>query len=171
MAGGAGRPVRYRSAYAEQARKLCLLGAGDEQLADFFEIDEETLNGWMAARQDFHAAVTEGRAELDGAVERSLIQRALGYSHSEEKVFAYQGKAIVVSTKKHYPPDTAACIFWLKNRQPERWRDKHDHEHTGADGGPVQVSGIVAQPVIGSAEDWAREAATYQKLLTNTKSR
>jgi hypothetical protein len=25
---------------------------------------------------------------------------------------------------ERYPPDTAAAIFWLKNRQPKHWRDK-----------------------------------------------
>ena len=142
------------------------MGASDAQLADFFTVQLETLNDWKAAHADFRAAVTDARAELDTAVERSLFQRATGYSHPEDKVFTYQGKAVVVPTTKHYPPDTTACVFWLKNRQPGRWRDRQSHEHTGADGGPVQVSGIVAQPVIGTAEDWAREAAIYQKLLT-----
>ena len=167
MAGGVGRPGRYRACFANQARKLCLLGAGDAQLADFFAVTEKQLNDWKAVHPDFLAAVTDARAELDSAVERALLQRATGYAHPEDRVFAYQGKAVVVPTTKHYPPDTTACIFWLKNRQPERWRDRQSHEHTGADGGPVQVSGIVAQPVIGSAEDWAREAAIYQKLLTH----
>ena len=27
---------------------------------------------------------------------------------------------------EHYPPDTTAAIFWLKNRQPEKWRDKKE---------------------------------------------
>jgi hypothetical protein len=25
---------------------------------------------------------------------------------------------------KHYPPDTTACIFWLKNRKPREWRNR-----------------------------------------------
>jgi hypothetical protein len=32
------------------------------------------------------------------------------------------------TVRKHYPPDVTACIFWLKNRQPEKWRDVHRHE-------------------------------------------
>jgi hypothetical protein len=31
-----------------------------------------------------------------------------------------------------------AAIFWLKNRQRGKWRDKIEQEVTGADGGPVQ---------------------------------
>lgn len=25
---------------------------------------------------------------------------------------------------KHYPPDTTACIFWLKNQKPKEWHDR-----------------------------------------------
>jgi len=31
---------------------------------------------------------------------------------------------------KHYPADVTACIFWLKNRLPAEWRDRHDQHHT-----------------------------------------
>jgi hypothetical protein len=27
--------------------------------------------------------------------------------------------------------DTTAAIFWLKNRQPDRWRDRREFEHGG----------------------------------------
>jgi hypothetical protein len=32
---------------------------------------------------------------------------------------------------KCYPPDTAAASLWLRNRQPAKWRDKTDVEHSG----------------------------------------
>jgi hypothetical protein len=34
------------------------------------------------------------------------------------------GKVIRVPVIVHVPPDTTACIVWLKNRQPDRWRDR-----------------------------------------------
>ena len=47
------------------------------------------------------------------------------------KLFSYEG-AITDEREivKHYPPDTAALIFWLKNRQPGRWRYKAEIDHT-----------------------------------------
>lgn len=33
--------------------------------------------------------------------------------------------------EKDVPPDTTAAIFWLKNRKPEEWRDKHETELSG----------------------------------------
>lgn len=32
------------------------------------------------------------------------------------------------------PPDTTSCIFWLKNRQKDKWRDKTEQEVTVNDG-------------------------------------
>ena len=40
---------------------------------------------------------------------------------------------------KHYAPDTTAIIYWLKNRQPQNWRDTREIEMTGAGGGPLVI--------------------------------
>lgn len=69
-----------------------------------------------------------------------MFERAIGYSHPEEKVFCNNGEVIVHKTTKHYPPDTQAGIFLLTNRQRSRFRDKKDLEHTGKDGGPVALT-------------------------------
>jgi hypothetical protein len=45
-------------------------------------------------------------------------------------VSQYEGRITITPLKKHYPPDTTACIFWLKNRQPQQWRDKNKSEPT-----------------------------------------
>jgi hypothetical protein len=57
-----------------------------------------------------------------------------------EKVFQFQGQIIRAETKEHVPPDTTAGIFWLKNRRPEAWRERQQHEHTGKDGEPIQIN-------------------------------
>lgn len=35
--------------------------------------------------------------------------------------------------------DNTAMIFYLKNRAPDEWRDRREHGHTGASGGPVEM--------------------------------
>jgi hypothetical protein len=126
----AGPRSAYRAAYAEQARKLCLLlGADDQELARFFEVPPATLQDWLASVPEFAAAVSAGRTLADADVADRLWRRAIGYSHAAVRIFSHQGKALEVAYTEHYPPDTAACLFWLKSRQPEKWRDRVEHEH------------------------------------------
>lgn len=128
-----GRPSKYKPEFAEQAYKLCLLGATNEDMANFFEIDVATLKRWRASKEDFCAALKRGKAEADGVIAESLFHRAKGYSHPEDKIFQNNGVPVIVPTTKHYPPDTVAAIFWLKNRRPDLWRDKRDLEVTNTD--------------------------------------
>ncbi|MGV8823024.1 terminase [Methylibium petroleiphilum] len=123
----------------EQARKLCLLGATDQEVADFFEVSTRTIYRWKALHDAFCQALKAGKAEADDRVERSLFSRATGYEHDEVDIRVVDHRIVQTRLRKYYPPDTTAAIFWLKNRKPEEWRDKIDHEHGGAGGGPLQV--------------------------------
>lgn len=122
------RPSKYRPEFVEQATKLCKLGATDRELADFFKVSESTLNLWKLEHAEFSESLKRGKQEADERVEQSLYRRALGYSHDAVHVSNYQGAVTLTPIVEHYPPDTTACIFWLKNRQPEVWRDRFDVE-------------------------------------------
>ncbi len=129
MAGG--RPTKYDKKYCKLATRSCFLGSTDEELAKLFEISVATLNTWKKKHPQFLASIKKGKEEADENVARSLYDRAMGYSHKEDKIFNNNGKALVVKTTKHYPPEVAAAIFWLKNRQRNKWRDKQEFEHSG----------------------------------------
>ena len=121
----AGVPSSYRTEYAEQGRKLCLLlGATDEELSRFFAISPATLADWLAEVPAFAAAVKAGRELADAEVADRLYRRAIGYSHDAVRVFSDHSVDYVES----YPPDITACIFWLKSRQPERWRERVEQD-------------------------------------------
>jgi hypothetical protein len=126
-----GRPSAYKSAFAEQAEKLCRLGATDADLAEFFKVSTQTISAWSNRYPEFLHARKAGKDEAGDRIERSLYHRAVGYTFDSEKVFQFQGKVVRAKTREHIPPDVIACIFWLKNRRPELWRDKHDVEHSG----------------------------------------
>ncbi|AEG59362.1 terminase [Desulforamulus ruminis] len=129
----AGRPSKYKEEYAEQAYKLCLLGATDKELADFFNTSEQTLNTWKKKHPEFLESLKKGKIEADAVIAQKLYHRAKGYSHPSTKFATYEGQITdQVEYTEHYPPDTAAAIFWLKNRQPSKWRDKQDVEHSGS---------------------------------------
>lgn len=127
----AGRPTDYRPEYAGQAQKLCELGATDIEIADFFGVDVSTIYRWKHAQPEFCEAVCVGKEALDARVERSLYNRAVGYSFESEKVFNYQGEVVRAPIREHVPPDPSAALNWLKNRQPDKWRDKQEVEHSG----------------------------------------
>ena len=63
-------------------------------------------------------------AEVAAYVAESLYHRARGYVHEEDKIFQHEGMPVIVPTMKHYAPDTNACSLWLRNRQPDKWRDQ-----------------------------------------------
>ena len=139
-----GRPTAYRPEYVEQVYKLCLLRATDAELADFFGVSEQTLNAWKRAHPEFLESITRGKTVADANVASRLYDRAMGYSHEAVKIFMPAGvsEPIYAPYTEHYPPDTAAASLWLRNRQPAKWRDKLDHEHTGQGGGPIQFERI-----------------------------
>lgn len=126
-----GRPTLYRPVYDEQAEKLCKLGATDKELADFFDVTEQTINNWKGEFPAFFESIKRGKVEADANVADRLYQRAMGYSHPDVHVSNYQGEVTLTDLIKHYPPDPTAAIFWLKNRQSAKWRDKTDLEHSG----------------------------------------
>ena len=145
-----GRPSAYQPQFAEQAFKLCLLGATDRQMADIFGVSEQTLNAWKVEHPDFLESLARGKTAADAKVAESLYKRALGYSHSAVKVFMPAGAEAPVYAPytEHYPPDTQAASWWLKNRHPDMWRDRQEHELSGKDGAPLMPAVSV---VIGAA--------------------
>lgn len=144
-----GRPSAFRPEYVEQARALTPLGATDSDLANTFGVTPRTIQTWKTSHPEFLHALKGGKAEADLTVTGSLFQRARGYEWDEEvpiklKTVLYDNGKRLSETEtiemrtvhRVVPPDTTACIFWLKNRRKDVWRDRQ--EHTGQDGGPIE---------------------------------
>jgi hypothetical protein len=129
----AGRPSSYKAEYAEQAKKLALLGATDQEMADFFKVDVRTVHRWKHEHDEFCHALKAGKEAADDRVERSLYQRAIGYEQDEVKIFMPGGakEPVYAPFRAKVAPDTTAAIFWLKNRRSADWRDKQEIEHSG----------------------------------------
>lgn len=149
-----GRPTDYRPEYAEQAKKLTLLGATDVELADFFQVAVSTISRWKVMQPEFSEALKVGKDAADERVAQSLYHRALGYSHPEVDIRVVEGQIVQTPLIKHYPPDTTAAIFWLKNRRKEEWRDKVDVDHGVQPDNPLielfsQLAGKTLKPGAG----------------------
>jgi hypothetical protein len=130
-----GRPSTYRPEYADQAHNLALLGLTEDTIAATLEITTKCLNAWKYMHPAFGEALKRGKQPADGEVVRSLYERATGYRWTEQQAFKVKrGKDIeeiqVIEVERRVPPETVAGIFWLKNRQRENWRDKHEVDVT-----------------------------------------
>lgn len=124
----AGRPSKIFKIDKDQLKILTISGFTEHQIANFFKINKSTLTRWKQKNKEFCTTLKTWKHEADEVVERSLYQRAIGYSHKSEKIFQYEGKIIRTETVEHYPPDPTSMIFWLKNRKKEEWRDKTESE-------------------------------------------
>lgn len=123
-----GRPAAYRPEFAEEAYRRCLLGATDEDLAQYFGVNSSMLNRWKQSHKEFRESLRNGKDYADSFVAASLYRRAIGYSCQETIAHVIDGQVVLTEVVRNYPPDTTACIFWLKNRQPRQWRDKVELE-------------------------------------------
>jgi hypothetical protein len=95
---------------------------------------------------------TDG-VQSDNRVERSLYNRAVGYSFQAEKIFCNKDGIVThVPYIEHVPPDVTAQIFWLKNRDPAHWRNAWQLEH-------VTGKYIISDKPM-TEEEWIRERAT-----------
>lgn len=133
-----GRPTKYEAKFNKQAEKLCKLGATDKEMSDFFEVSESTLNLWKLEHPKFSESIKRGKIVADAEVSEKLFKRATGYNHPDVDIKMFEGKIITTKLTKHYPPDTTAAIFWLKNRQKKNWRDKQEIGLTDKDGEDVE---------------------------------
>ena len=117
---------KYQDSFATQAEHIYRLGATDAEAAEFFKVSTGTIHSWARRYPAFAAALRTGKDEPDERVVRSLYQRAIGYVVETGKVVMVDGKPEFFKYREHVQPDTTACIFWLKNRRPQEWREKSE---------------------------------------------
>ena len=134
----------------------------DIEVADMLGIGLSTLYRWKLDHPAFARVFKLGKAAADDRVERSLYSRAIGYDYIAEKAAMTRHGQKTMRYRAHIPPDTAAAVWYLKNRRPDRWRDSFRHEHTGSPYDAIedpaelrallikqaQALGLIAPPII-----------------------
>lgn len=78
-------------------------GLTDEQIAKKIGINAGTLYDWIKKYPEISKSLKRGKEVVDFQVEKALLSSAL------------EG-------------NTTAQIFWLKNRRPDKWRDKQKED-------------------------------------------
>lgn len=126
-----GRPTKLNMGNLKKAIVLAEEGKLLPQISKEMNITPKTVYMWQKRYPSFCNALKSGRVIVDDTVELNLLTRALGFDYEEqsiEEVTNNLGEKIIRKkiTKKKFAPDVTAQIFWLKNRQPERWKDRKE---------------------------------------------
>jgi len=105
-------------------------GLTDKEIADKMGITKSTFYVWKKEFSDFSDSLKKGKEVIDYEVEKALIKAACGYMSTEiiRERDPKNGEMVVVKEVTRFvPPNVTALIFWLKNRRPDKWRDKVDN--------------------------------------------
>lgn len=171
-----GRPTKFNKINLEQVEILAGYGLIDTQIADVLGICEDSLNVYKK-NPLFSEALKKGKIKSDTEVVKTLYKRALGFSYDEityeksnvgglgvgiskekiEKIKhcdTYKTKVVT----KLVVPDVLAQIFWLKNRQSDKWRDVH------------QVNGVPAANITINFHTNGKPANSNRDLLSSAQT-
>ena len=149
----------------ESVRRLAEDGFSAAEIARRIGIDERCFARWKRKHKDFAEAIELGKSAADFEVVRALYKKAIGYNVALNKTYKLKkvdydpdtGKKLreyeEIATgvdETFVPADLRAGTFWLKNRQPDRWRDRPDKEITD---GEDEVGGTVELPEADSIDE------------------
>lgn len=99
-----------RAAYLEKLKEGGRRGASAQEIGIVYE----TVRAHLHSDPAFKIAVEDAEMEANELVEDALREAALA-------------------------GNVVACQVWLYNRDPERWKDRRQHQHTGPDGGEIPL--------------------------------
>ena len=112
-------------------------GLTNEEMARSMGVHRATLQRWMVDHSDICDAIKRGRLLACEAIENALFKKATGMV-LEDTVEEYKGElrdgkpsngtVTKRTVRRQVPPDTAAVIFYLKNRMPDRYSDQRTVE-------------------------------------------
>lgn len=130
----AGRKSKYQEyvqPYLKRVEHLCRMGATEQEICQKLGVSVARFGEYKKEFQELRESLKKGRSDADDTVEAALFRRATGYTTEEVKTNTYvdnnnNQRQFRVSVTKEIPPDTTAAIFWLKNRRPEKWRDRQE---------------------------------------------
>lgn len=123
------------------AAALARRGFTDDQIAAALDppVGARTFQEWKKKHPGFADIIHEAKHLPDIIAEDSLFKRVRGFETTETHVEVKDGSRKVKKVTRNVAPDVTACIFWLKNRRPDIWKDVRRSEITGPDGAPIRI--------------------------------
>jgi len=121
----AGRPSQYDPALCDDAREFIAQGFSLTAFAGHLGVSRQTVYNWADQHPEFLDAVKSGQA--GGVLWWEKANRNLALTG--------EGNA-------------TACVFGLKNRAADEWRDVTRTEHTGPDGKPIEAVQRIERTIV-----------------------
>lgn len=110
-------------------------GLTNEQIAENMGVNRDTLYDWQKKFPEFSDALKSTKEITVYEVEDALYKAAKGYWVEESTTtITATGKKHTEIRKKWIAPNTTAQIFFLKNKDPENWRERNDISITESNG-------------------------------------
>jgi hypothetical protein len=117
---------------------LAKKGVTNIDIAKSLGITESTFYEWNDKYPEFSLSLKKYKGLADIEVENALFKTAVGFDYDENKYERVKNNKtgkysmqLVQKTVKKVTGNATAQIFYLKNRMPDRYRDKTIHEHSG----------------------------------------
>lgn len=109
-------------------------GITETELMKRLDVSRTTYYKWKESKKEFREAIERGKRGQIQVVENQLLKKILGYTVEEtEERQDEHGNVLERKIKtKFINPDTTSMIFWLKNRNPDEWKDRIENNHTGS---------------------------------------
>lgn len=126
-------------------------GVSPKEIAERLGVHYSTFHAWVKKGRDgeeryapLAVVLTQAKKEPDRQVEAALLKRAIGYQYEEvtqdEKLDRDGNVQVLKKTvTRDVPPHLTSIIFFLANRQPERWRK----DPIGTPNGKEAMTGVV----------------------------
>jgi len=122
-----GPPTKYNPLYHPTMIRLAAqTGKINEEIAKEIGICKKTLHLWKNKYPEVDEALARGKEEPNKTVEQDAYDCAHGYYYTEELAHFHKGKWRKTIIRKYVPKNSVAAMFWLKNRMPDKWKDKHE---------------------------------------------
>lgn len=117
-------------------------GLTDKQIAENIGINRKTLYEWKNKYDLISDALKRGKVVFDCEAEQALHKAGIGYFVEEVETYITETNGVqtkrIKKNKKWVPPNVTALIFWLKNRQSDKWKDRKAVEETNFENKEMQ---------------------------------
>ena len=127
-------------------------GLSDKQIAHNMGVAYSTFREWAKLSSALSAVLSKNKEVADFEVENACFKAAKGYYYTtevDEEVIDKSGRIVKLhKTLKYWMPPNATLVkFWLKNRQPDKWKENRIEveQQEEAETGLIEIEPVKAE--------------------------